>query len=93
LIIGGGEEAKDLYQGKFRTAIVLGDDWYSVNLKQVIVGKAGAITVLPPTHQSQAPTNAIVDALLAGTIATRRLPPYNSLCQSSKMKKLLILWK
>src|SRR5215470_7772877 len=28
LIIGGGEEAKDLYAGKFRTAVVLSDDWY-----------------------------------------------------------------
>jgi hypothetical protein len=62
LIIGGGEEAKDLYQGTFKTAIVLSDDWYSVNLKQVVVGTAGAITVQPPTHQSQAPTNAIVDS-------------------------------
>jgi hypothetical protein len=62
LIIGGGEEAKDLYEGKFKTAIVLSDDWYSVNLKQVIVGNAGAIAVSPPTHQSHAPTNAIVDS-------------------------------
>ena len=62
LIIGGGEEAKDLYTGKFKSAVVLSDDWYSVNLKEVIVGKAGAIAVAPPTHQSQSPTNAIVDS-------------------------------
>lgn len=62
LIIGGGEEAKDLYTGKFKTAVVLSDDYYSVNLKQVIVGKAGAIAVPPPTHHDQVPTNAIVDS-------------------------------
>lgn len=62
LIIGGGEEAKDLYTGKFKTATVLSDDWYSVNLKQVIVGQTAAIAVAPPTHQSKVPTNAIVDS-------------------------------
>ncbi len=72
LIIGGGEEAKDLYSGKFKSAVVLSDDWYSVNLKQVIVGKAGAIAVAPPTHQSQSPTNAIVDS---GTNGLDLAPP------------------
>ena len=62
LILGGGEEAKDLYKGTFRTATVLSDDWYSVNLKQVTVGQSRAIKVSPPTHQSHAPTNAIVDS-------------------------------
>ena len=62
LILGGGEEAKDLYTGRFKTAVVLSDDWYSVNLKQVIVGQAGPIAVKPPTRQSQSPTNAIVDS-------------------------------
>src|SRR2546425_35030 len=52
----------ELYPGGFQTAIVLSDDWYSVNLKQVIVGAAGAIEVRPPTRQSRAPTNAIVDS-------------------------------
>ncbi len=62
LIIGGGEEAKDLYKGSFKTALVLSDDWYSVNLRQVIVGSAGPIAVSPPTHKDQVPTNAIVDS-------------------------------
>ena len=62
LILGGGEEATDLYTGGFKTAVVLSDDYYSVNLKQVIVGKAGAIHVRPPTKQSTASTNAIVDS-------------------------------
>jgi hypothetical protein len=62
LILGGGEEATDLYTGRFNTAVVLSDDYYSVNLKQVIVGTAGAIPVRPPTRQSSARTNAIVDS-------------------------------
>lgn len=62
LIIGGGEEAKDLYKGNFKTAMVLSDDYYSVNLRQVIVGSAGPIGVAPPTHHDQVPTNAIVDS-------------------------------
>jgi hypothetical protein len=62
LIMGGGEEAKDLYSGAFKTAVVLSDNWYSVNLKRVIVGKAGAIAVSPPSRQSTSPTNAIVDS-------------------------------
>jgi hypothetical protein len=62
LIIGGGEEAKDLYKGSFKTALVLSDDWYSVNLRQVIAGNSGPIGVSPPTHEDHVPTNAIVDS-------------------------------
>jgi hypothetical protein len=62
LILGGGEEATDLYTGRFKTAIVLSDDYYSVNLKQIIVGGAAAIHVRPPTRHSGVPTNAIVDS-------------------------------
>jgi hypothetical protein len=62
LIIGGGEEAKDLYKGGFQTALVLSDDWYSVNLRQIIVGNSDPIGVLPPTRHDQVPTNAIVDS-------------------------------
>jgi hypothetical protein len=62
LIIGGGEEATDLYTGRFKTAVVLSEDYYSVNLKQVIVGNAAPIALSPPIHQSQAATNAIVDS-------------------------------
>jgi aspartyl protease len=75
LIIGGGEEAKDLYTGKFKTAVVLSDDWYRVNLRQVIVGKAGPIGVSPPTHQDQVPTNAIVDSGTNGLDLDPKLPP------------------
>jgi hypothetical protein len=62
LILGGGEESKDLYTGRFQTAVVLSDNYYSVNLKQVIVGDQGSIPVRPPSSRSNAPTNAIVDS-------------------------------
>lgn len=62
MILGGGEEATDLYMGAFQEARVLSDDWYSVNLKQVIVGGSHPISVALPTRQSRAPTNAIVDS-------------------------------
>jgi hypothetical protein len=62
MILGGGEEATDLYMGAFQEARVLSDDWYSVNLKQVIVGGSRPIPVAAATRQSRAPTNAIVDS-------------------------------
>jgi len=62
LILGNREKTTDLYTGQFQNALVLSDDWYSVNLKAVIVGNNPPIPVLPPTHNSQAPTNAIVDS-------------------------------
>ena len=62
LILGGGEEATDLYSGDFKTVDVLSDDYFSVNLREVRVGEAGTIPVRPPTHQSKARTNAIVDS-------------------------------
>jgi hypothetical protein len=62
LILGGGEEATDLYTGTFQAAAVLSDDWYSVNLKSVSVGSGSAIPVAPPSFQSSVPTNAIVDS-------------------------------
>lgn len=67
LILGGGEEATDLYTGDFQTAAVLSDDWYSVNLKTVSVGTA-SIPIDPPTFQDNAPTNAIVDSGTNGLV-------------------------
>lgn len=62
LILGGGEEATDLYAGAFQDVIVLSDDWYSVNLKAVIVGNGAPIEVAPPSFNDKVPTNAIVDS-------------------------------
>ena len=45
MIVGGGEEATDLYSGKFQTAKVTSRKWYSTNLKAVIVGNTEPILV------------------------------------------------
>ena len=66
LILGGGEEATDLYAGTFQTAVVLSDDYYSVNLKQVVVGGAPPIAASPPPRHSDSHTNAFVDSGTSG---------------------------
>jgi hypothetical protein len=43
MVVGGGEESTDLYTGAFRSVKVLADDWYSTNLRAVIVGNASPI--------------------------------------------------
>jgi hypothetical protein len=61
MILGGGQEAKDLYTGDFQTAKVLADAWYNTNLKAVVVGNASPIAV--PSHGPQGmPSNSIVDS-------------------------------
>jgi hypothetical protein len=61
MILGGGEEATDLYTGAFQTAKVLADAWYNTNLKAVIVGDASPIAV--PLHGPNGmPSNSIVDS-------------------------------
>jgi len=62
LILGGGEESKDLYTGKFQSVSVLDDAWYNTNLKAVIVGNSAPIEVPAPTKASQNLTNSIVDS-------------------------------
>lgn len=58
MIVGGGEECKDLYAGAFQTARVLSQKWYSTNLKAVIVGDTD------PIHVPKGPPsgNSIVDS-------------------------------
>lgn len=61
MIVGGGEEATDLYTGAFQTAKVLADAWCNTNLTAVIVGNASPIAV--PAHGPQGmPSNSIVDS-------------------------------
>jgi hypothetical protein len=61
MIIGGGEESTDLYTGKFQSVKVVSDDWYSTNLKSIIVGNSSPIAAR--THGPQgAPSNSIVDS-------------------------------
>ena len=61
MIIGGGEESKDLYSGKFQSVKVVSDDWYSTNMKSVIVGNSSPIAARRQGPQG-APSNSIVDS-------------------------------
>jgi len=61
IIIGGGEESRDLYTGDFQTVKVLSDDWYSTNLKAVIVGTADPIAARLQGPQGMS-SNSIVDS-------------------------------
>jgi hypothetical protein len=61
MVVGGGEESTDLYTGAFQSVKVLSDQWYSTNLKAVIVGSAAPIAgrIRRPFGM---PTNSIIDS-------------------------------
>jgi len=61
MIVGGGEENTDLYTGTFQTVKVLSDDWYSTNLKSIIVGKTSPIAARLHGPQGM-PSNSIIDS-------------------------------
>jgi Eukaryotic aspartyl protease len=61
LIVGGGEESSDLYTGTFQTVKVLSNDWYSTNLKAIIVGNASPIAGRLQGPQGM-PSNSIIDS-------------------------------
>jgi Eukaryotic aspartyl protease len=61
MIVGGGEEATDLYTGTFQTVKVTSDDWYSTNLKSVRVGTSAPIAARIEGPQGM-PSNSIVDS-------------------------------
>jgi len=61
MIVGGGEEATDLYKGGFQTVKVLSDDWYSTHLKAVIVGNEDPIVARIHGPKGM-PSNSIVDS-------------------------------
>jgi hypothetical protein len=63
LILGGGEEQKDLYTGSFAAVTVVDDLYYNVNLRSVQVGSEppAAAAALQAEFQ-QAGSNAIVDS-------------------------------
>jgi hypothetical protein len=62
LILGGGEESKDLYKGEFQSVRVVHDDWYNTNLKAIVVGNSAPIEVPPATKGSGLVSNSIVDS-------------------------------
>jgi aspartyl protease len=61
MIVGGGEESTDLYTGTFQTVKVLSDDWYSTNLKAILVGSADPVVGRLQGPQGM-PSNSIVDS-------------------------------
>ncbi|HKD06252.1 MAG TPA: pepsin-like aspartic protease [Bryobacteraceae bacterium] len=61
MVIGGGEESTDLYTGAFQTVKVLSDDWYSTNLKSIIVGNTDPIVARIQGPKGMR-TNSIVDS-------------------------------
>jgi hypothetical protein len=65
MIVGGGEECTDLYKGDFKTVKVLSDDWYSTNLKAIIVGKTDPIAARMKGPKASG-SNSIVDS---GTVS------------------------
>jgi hypothetical protein len=62
MIVGGGEEATDLYTGTFQTVKVLADDWYNTNLKAIKVGASSSPIHVPVRGQKGMPSNSIVDS-------------------------------
>jgi hypothetical protein len=61
MIVGGGQEATDLYTGTFQAVKVLSDAWYCTNLKEVIVGNAAPIGARLQGPKGM-PSNSIIDS-------------------------------
>lgn len=61
MVLGGGEQCRDFYRGRFQTAKVLAEQWYNTNLKAIVVGDTTPLAVhqLPPAGY---PSNSIVDS-------------------------------
>jgi hypothetical protein len=75
LIVGGGEEQTDLYNGTFSVVTVVDDLYYNVNLRSVQVGNGPVVAAasLQPAFTQDAGSNAIVDSgtnslVLAGDV-------------------------
>lgn len=62
LILGGGEQFKDLYEGSFQSVRVLHDFYYNTNLKAVEVGNSPPIPIAPSTKGSGLASNSVVDS-------------------------------
>lgn len=73
LILGGGEDSTDLYTGAFQSVRVVRDDFYSTNLKAIIVGDTEAIEIPAPAKRSGSASNSIVDSGTNGLLMGRDL--------------------
>ena len=61
IVVGGGEESTDLYDGAFQVVTVKADKWWNTNLKSVIVGGKAPLAVRSQPIMGQA-SNSIVDS-------------------------------
>jgi hypothetical protein len=61
MVIGGGYDETDLFTGSFQKVKVLSDDWYSTNLKAIIVGNSDPIAARLQGPKGM-PSNSIVDS-------------------------------
>lgn len=75
LILGGGEEQTDLYQGDFQSIKVEHDVYYNVELKSVQVASNKAIIAAPleQKHLKSYFTNAIIDTGAGGIVLTAEI--------------------
>jgi hypothetical protein len=61
MVIGGGYDETDLFTGSFQKVKVLSDDWYSTNLKAIIVGNSDPIAARLQGPKGM-PSNSIIDS-------------------------------
>lgn len=75
LILGGGEEQTDLYQGSFKSIKVEHDVYYNVELVSVQVGKQAPIAAAPLDEKNVKNylTNAIIDTGAGGIVLTAEI--------------------
>lgn len=75
LILGGGEEQTDLYQGEFKQIKISHDIYYNAELISVQVGDNPAISAPPlqAKHLKSYCTNAIIDTGAGGVVLTAAL--------------------
>jgi len=75
LILGGGEEQTDLYQGDFSSIRVEHDVYYNVELTSVQVGNKTSIAAAPldNKHLKSYLTNAIIDTGAGGIVLTAEI--------------------
>ena len=61
MVIGGGYDETDLFTGSFQKVKVLSDDWYSTNLKAIIVGDSDPVAARLQGPRGM-PSNSIIDS-------------------------------
>lgn len=95
MVLGGGEQCREFYSGRFQTAKVLAEQWYNTNLTAIIVGNTTPLAVhqLPPAGY---PSNSIVDSgttsidlgpLLLKAVISRFKPAQQALLAAALARK------